>query len=157
MVFESVTRRLIARYVYDLVLFDPVSSSESVDGTEGEVPASQLAAIDEQLRCHMSRLLALGGFAAEKLAQEHAITQDLIAEDAAPRQAGQVNVELSFDYVIATTGVGKHDRWISADGDERWDIDTPVVTPIKDGDRFDPVLTLTSRMEIPAADAAVGK
>lgn len=148
-VFNTATRRLIARYVYDLVLFDSAASNSITDETETEIAASQLAGIDEQLRSHTARLLASGGFVLENMAQEHAAMQDETVENTAGHQADRADDELSFDYVIATTGVSGDDRWVSADGAERWEIDTPVVTPIKDGDFFNQVLALTSRIEYP--------
>lgn len=148
-VFNTTSRKLVARYVYDLVLFDSASSTSSADGTESEIDSTQLAAIDEQLRNHTARLLASSGFVLENMAQEHAAMQDKTVEDAKGHQEGTTDDELSFDYVIATTGVGSDDRWISADGAERWEINSPVVTPIKDGDQFSQVLALTSRVEHP--------
>lgn len=132
-----------------MVLLDPTFLEGEMDASKANVSFSQLAAFDGQLRAHLLRLLASGGLSSENVAREHATMQDAIAGDLESSRQVLADDELSFDYVIATTGVDGTDRWATADGSERWEISTPIVTPIKDGDFSSSLVALSSRVEIP--------
>lgn len=92
-----------------------------------EITATDLAALDVQLHAHLARVLA------EKCVQS--------------------DVELSFDYIVRTTGVSLGREWVSADGRERREIGGAVAVPLKDSDTLSQTLQIASRAEFPADGA----
>lgn len=122
-IFEVETGKTIARYVFEVAL--PLSQhASSAAAAVADITATDLAALDVQLRAHLARILA------EKCEQR--------------------DVELSFDYVVRTVGVSVGAEWVPADRGERREITEAVAVPLKDSDVLSQTLQIASRVEFPA-------
>lgn len=143
-VFQTATRHIRARYVYEVTLPDDLDAPEDEPAVD-QAPAAQLAALDEQLRAHVTRLMTVAGHDAAHMADTHAATPHSPAANM-PHQD-----ECSFDIVVDTCGVSSTEQWMPADGRERWQLDDPVATPIKDADRFNTAASISARVEVPTS------
>lgn len=156
-VFHTRSRHIIARYVYDIAMPDGRTYSlqplGDQDVDDGDVSSTQLAALDAHIRAHILRLMTTAGVDATTVAETH--TAALEAASKASNSAGgkpgvgeQRDEEKSFDVLVATVGIETDDVWVPADGEERWELQNAMATPIKDADRFSETAAISCRMEV---------
>lgn len=153
-IFRVRTRHIVARYVYDISL--PEASHEAVSSEPSRVAPSQLAALDAQMRAHITRLMASAGYDMGTLAQAHSASDPAAQVNRASTtkslhsSSWRQEEECSFDLVVDTRGVSVANDWIPADGQERWDVANAIATPIKDAEDFNAAASISCRMEVPA-------
>lgn len=115
-VFSASTGSVRARYVFDVCVLAPTGAAAM---------ATELAALDVQLRAHLVRILA------------------------EPAREVEDGGERSWDFFVRTTGVQTGKEWVPADGRERREIDEAVAVPIKDADGYAETAQIASRIEYP--------
>lgn len=131
------SRRVVARYVYDLSAGTGASDDAAV------------ATLDAALRGHVVRLLAVGGVDMGDVANLHNATSNADDVPVAEPAAGGKD-ELTFDVLASTAGVPVPVNWTSVDmlSPEVHGMRDAVVTPIKDGAAVDTdPIVVTSRVE----------
>lgn len=118
----------------------------ATNGEGNDIPAAQLAALDAQLRAHITRLMTVGGHDVRNVPEIHS------AATRAPSAHVSDQDECCFDFVLDTQGIAQGDAWVPADGEERWEIAEAIATPVKDAEDFNAAASISCRVEVPARD-----
>lgn len=115
------SQKMIAKYVYEIVQIQ----TEIVDAT-------RLGCLETQLRAHLCRLLS-------GLQHNHNV---LIKE--------KTKDEVTFDFILRTTGVRTAQIWMPADGMERREMrnEKRIAIPLKDADHTSDTIRICSRIEL---------
>lgn len=141
-IFSTSTRKLIAKYVYDIDIL--------VDNLNPEINEFDLASLDSQLRAHVSRLMATGThipFQMSQLSRVQSANPSLLEHN-------NSDDETSFDVLVHTTGTNHRHfvDWVPANNREVWAAACPIATPIKDADPTCGTAAICARVEIDVED-----
>lgn len=140
------TRKLVARYVYDIDVNVDVNSDPASSARAGE---ADLASLDLQLRAHVTRLMAVGGpYNVANLDRVQAsITNYDDKNKSKKKDKGADSDEKSFDVLVNTTGINTPAEWVPANSAEQWAATNAVATPIKDADHTCITAAVCARVE----------
>lgn len=151
-VFQLQSRKVVARYVYDVnlenELSDEPNAANVLQNNTGEaegttnVTEADLAALDAQIRAHVTRLMATAGHNMTTITDKYNAISDVARDNI------DTSNEKSFDILVATLGIVPEKDWTPADGAERWPLKDPVATPIKDADPYSTTASISCRVEI---------